>query len=193
MTIHLERALVVLSADECRGLLDRPQVGRVVYTDRALPAVQPVTYLILDDAIVFWTDPAGQLARAARDGVLAFEIDEVDPSTQTGWSVVVTGLPEHVTTSAELSRVRAMLRPWAPGRRDALIRIPLTVVSGRRIVPETRDLATDSASETALDSPLDAGADAAAYSRPRYASTTRGSSSSAEAAPSCAISPVSST
>ncbi len=125
---------MVLSAEECRALLERPQVGRVVFTDRALPAVQPVTYIVDDDAIVFWTNDDGELARAARDGVLAFEVDEVDPSTRTGWSVVVTGLPVHVTTQVDRSRVGLLLEPCAPGRRDVLIRIPLTVVAGRRIL-----------------------------------------------------------
>lgn len=185
MTNQLERSLVVLSADECRALLERPQVGRVVFTDRALPAVQPVTYIVHDDAIVFWADSDGELARAARDGVLAFEVDEIDQSTQTGWSVVVTGLPVHVTARVDRSRVRALLRPWAPGRRDMLIRIPLTVVTGRRILPGTGAVHADAAPEPRRDG--------APYSSPRYAATTRGSSSSAEAAPSWAISPVSST
>lgn len=125
---------MVLSAEECRALLERPQVGRVVFTDCALPAVQPVTYIVDDDAILFWTNDDGELARAALDGVLAFEVDEVDPSTRTGWSVVVTGLPVHVTAEVDRSRVEMLLEPSAPGRRDVLIRIPLTVVAGRRIL-----------------------------------------------------------
>ena len=39
-----ERALVALSRRECLALLRTEQVGRAVFTDRALPQILPVTY-----------------------------------------------------------------------------------------------------------------------------------------------------
>ena len=91
-----ERALVVLSQRECLALLRTEQVGRVVFTERALPAVVPITFAVLDDAIVLATRAGTRLARSARGGVLAFEADRLDPVTRTGWSVVVTGMAEYV-------------------------------------------------------------------------------------------------
>jgi uncharacterized protein len=127
-------SLELLSRSECVRLLTRTQVGRVVFTVAALPAVIPVTFAVLDDAVVMCTAPDGRLAAAADGGVLTFEIDEIDLSSRTGWSVVVTGLAELVTDSLTRSRIHGAVAPWAPGHLDVFIRLPLTVVTGRRIV-----------------------------------------------------------
>jgi hypothetical protein len=65
--------------------------------------------------------------------VLAFEADRLDPVTRTGWSVVVTGMAEYVVDPAEEARVRTVLDPWAPGGNNLVMRLPLTVMTGRRI------------------------------------------------------------
>jgi nitroimidazol reductase NimA-like FMN-containing flavoprotein (pyridoxamine 5'-phosphate oxidase superfamily) len=111
-------------------------VGRAVFTERALPAVLPVSYAVLGEELVLATSTGSRLARAARDGVLAFEVDRLDPATRTGWSVVVTGLPEPVVDPAEQARIHTVLDTWAPGRHDLLLRLPVTVVTGRRIEAE---------------------------------------------------------
>ena len=131
-----ERALVVLSQRECLALLRTEQVGRVVFTEKALPAVIPVTFAVLDDAIVLATRAGSRLARCARGGVLAFEADRLDPVTRTGWSVVVTGMAEYVTDPVDEARIRTVLDPWAPGGNNLVLRLPLTVITGRRIEAE---------------------------------------------------------
>ena len=128
-----ERALVVLSQRECLALLRTEQVGRVVFTEKALPAVIPVTFAVLDDAIVLATRAGSRLARSACGGVLAFEADRLDPVTRTGWSVVVTGMAEYVVDPADEARIRTVLDPWTPGGNNLVMRLPLTVMTGRRI------------------------------------------------------------
>lgn len=131
-----ERALVTLSRRECLDLLRGEEVGRVVFTERALPAIMPVSYAVLDGDVIMATSIGSRLARAARGSVLAFEVDHLDPATRTGWSVVVTGMPDYVVHPREQSRVLAVLNTWAPGRHDLLLRLPITVVTGRRIEAE---------------------------------------------------------
>ena len=131
-----ERSLVVLSRRECLTLLRAQRVGRVVFSERALPAVLPVSYAVLGENIVLATTSGSRLARAALGGVLAFEVDHLDPDTRTGWSVVVTGLARHVVEPVEQSRVLSVLDSWGPGRLDLLLRLPSTVVTGRRIEAE---------------------------------------------------------
>jgi len=133
-----ERALLVLSRRECLELLRTEQVGRVVFTEKALPAIVPVTFVVLDDGIVLATRPGSRLARCARGGVLAFEVDRLDPATRTGWSVVVTAVAEYVADPATEARVRTVLDPWAPGGNNLVLRLPLTVITGRRIEAEGR-------------------------------------------------------
>jgi uncharacterized protein len=131
-----ERALVALSRRECLDLLRGEEVGRVVFTERALPAIVPVSYALLHDDVILATGSGSRLAEAARGGVLAFEVDHLDPLTRTGWSVVVTGMPEYVVHPQEQARVLSVLDMWAPGRHDLLLRLPATVVTGRRIEAE---------------------------------------------------------
>lgn len=129
-----ERALVALTREECFELLRSAAVGRVVFSERALPAVVPVAFAVLGDAVVIRTDTAGRLATAARGGVLAFEIDDIDVRTHTGWSVVLTGVPEVITDPARRQAALDVLDPWLPRRTDVVIAIPSTLVTGRRIV-----------------------------------------------------------
>lgn len=131
-----ERALVVLSRRECLALLRGERVGRVVFSERAMPAVLPVSYAVLGEDVVLATSSGSRLAQAAFGGVLAFEVDHLDPDTRTGWSVVVTGLAVHVVEPVEQARVLCELDTWAPGRHDLILRLPSTVVTGRRIESE---------------------------------------------------------
>ena len=93
----------------------------------------PVTFAVHDDSIVMRTSAGTRLATAADHGVLAFEVDDVDPVTRTGWSVVVTGLAEIVTDSLQRAVIHGMVEPFAPGHNDVCVRLPLAVVTGRRV------------------------------------------------------------
>jgi uncharacterized protein len=131
--MRTERALMALPRRECVALLSGKQVGRAVFTERAMPAVVPVTFAVYDDAIVMCTAADTRLASAASRGVLAFQVDDIDQDTRSGWSVVVVGVAELVTDHVEQATIRSLLEPWAPGRNEVFIRLPLKVVTGRRI------------------------------------------------------------
>jgi nitroimidazol reductase NimA-like FMN-containing flavoprotein (pyridoxamine 5'-phosphate oxidase superfamily) len=133
MDLH-ERALLHITWRECVDLISDMAVGRVVFTERAMPAVLPVTFAVVGDAVVFSTGAGTRLAEQARRGVLCFQVDEVDVLTRTGWSVLVTGVPEIVTDETERAHVRELVQTWVPGRDDVFVRLPFTVVTGRRIV-----------------------------------------------------------
>jgi nitroimidazol reductase NimA-like FMN-containing flavoprotein (pyridoxamine 5'-phosphate oxidase superfamily) len=130
---HEVRSLEMLSHKDCLALLGLAHIGRAVFTVAALPAIVPVTFGVHDDAVVLCTSADSRLAVAANGSVLAFQVDELDPVSRTGWSVVVTGVAELVTDPAERVRLSGLVAPWAPGQRDVFIRLPFTVVTGRRI------------------------------------------------------------
>jgi len=134
--MQAERSLTALSYRDCVQLLAGEEVGRAVFTERALPAIVPVAFAVHDDAVVMCTAADTRLAAAATRGVLAFQADRIDPSTRSGWSVVVVGIAEVVDDAAEQARIRLLLHRWAPGRNEVFIRLPLKVVTGRRIVAE---------------------------------------------------------
>jgi nitroimidazol reductase NimA-like FMN-containing flavoprotein (pyridoxamine 5'-phosphate oxidase superfamily) len=128
-----ERSLETLSKRDAVALLSTVSVGRVVFTVGALPAIVPVSFAVHGDAIVMRTSPDSRLARAAPGGVLAFEVDDVDPKARTGWSVVVTGLASTVSDPPERAVIDGIVETFAPGHTDVCIRLPLTVVTGRRV------------------------------------------------------------
>jgi nitroimidazol reductase NimA-like FMN-containing flavoprotein (pyridoxamine 5'-phosphate oxidase superfamily) len=132
--MHAERSLTALSRRDCVELLTGQQVGRAVFTERAMPAVVPIAFAIHDDSVVMCTAAGTRLAAAATRGVLAFQVDDIDSGTRSGWSVVVVGLAELVDDPVEQARIRVVLQPWAPGHNDVFVRLPLKVVTGRRIV-----------------------------------------------------------
>ena len=130
------KPLATLSQAEAFALLGTQEVGRLVYTRRALPAVTPVNFVLHEGAIWIWTASASSMAQAVRGAVVAFEVDRLDGETRSGWSVVVLGVAELVMDQAEVERAGAFgPEPWIPGRKEHLIKIPLTRVTGRRIRP----------------------------------------------------------
>jgi nitroimidazol reductase NimA-like FMN-containing flavoprotein (pyridoxamine 5'-phosphate oxidase superfamily) len=130
------RSLEVLSFADAVCLLASAQVGRVVFIAAALPTVVPVTFAVHDGAVVLRTNVDTRLAAAAAGSVLSLQADDVDPAAQTGWSVLVSGLSELVDDPRERAVIRGLVDPWAPGQHEVYVRIPLTVVTGRRIAQD---------------------------------------------------------
>jgi nitroimidazol reductase NimA-like FMN-containing flavoprotein (pyridoxamine 5'-phosphate oxidase superfamily) len=133
----LDPQLRDLSPEECRTLLSTHGVGRVaVSASDGRPAIVPVNYEIIDDAIVFRTAPGSVTAAAAHKEV-AFEVDHVDDALSQGWSVLAVG-PASVVTDADTVRrltQHAHTTPWAGGKREMWVAIRPTSLTGRRITP----------------------------------------------------------
>lgn len=126
--------LRVLRRHECVELLRREHVGRIVYTECAMPAIQPVPFGVHRDVIVIRTDKGSKLSAAARNAVVAFEVDMISPDLRSGWSVAVLGHASELTDDAELAEVRALgLRLWSPVRLDYFLKIEMEIVSGRQL------------------------------------------------------------
>ncbi|MFF0360260.1 pyridoxamine 5'-phosphate oxidase family protein [Streptomyces fungicidicus] len=125
-----------LDPEECRALLSTHGVGRVAVTTAEGPAVVPVNYEVVDDAIVFRTVP-GALPAAAVGAEVAFEVDRVDEAMSRGWSVLAVGPARAVTEPGEARRLteRAHTTPWAGGERELWVSIRPARLTGRRITP----------------------------------------------------------
>ncbi len=130
--------LEVLSPSECLRLLGEVPIGRVVFTDQALPAVQPVNFVVDGDCVVLRTADGSKLAAAARNAIVAFEVDEIDVEDARGWSVTVVGHAEAVTDEAEVARLSSLPIPsWSPEESVHFIRIGMEIIQGRRLMPRT--------------------------------------------------------
>ena len=128
--------LVILSEEECLRLVgEHPvHVGRIAVVVEGYPLVLPVNYRLDHGTVVFRTSIGTKLDVAARGAPIGFEVDDLDPTWEEGWSVVIRGRGEEVTNPAELSRLQRLpLRPWGPGDRSRFVRIQPEHITGRRI------------------------------------------------------------
>ncbi|WP_051580633.1 pyridoxamine 5'-phosphate oxidase family protein [Pseudonocardia acaciae] len=103
----------ILTEHDCMALLRTASVGRLLFTEDALPAIRPVNFTVTDHRILV---PATEGSWAGRlDGVLvAFTADHINPDN-TGWSVLAHGT------------ARLVVDP------DRALRITIERVTGRRV------------------------------------------------------------
>ncbi len=127
----------VLDREQCLELLRQAPVGRLVFTEHALPAVRPVDFRWWrGDVVIRIADPA-TLAAASGNRVVAFEIDELDADSHRGWSVTVIGHVQVITEVPDLIELSGLFsRPWVGGRRDYFVLIRTEKVTGYRLLPE---------------------------------------------------------
>lgn len=124
----------MLSREESLALLASAPVGRIAFTTRALPAIQPVNFVLDGESVVFRTGVGSSLAAAARESIVAFEADAFDEPSETGWSVTIVGRCRWVEDPDELAYLATLpLDPWASDCRDHYVRISADLVSGRRL------------------------------------------------------------
>ena len=127
------RQLEELNRRQCLDLLSGVRVGRLVFTEDALPAVQPVNFRLWHDDVVFRVAGGPKLAAATDNQVVAFQADELDQDLRSGWSVTVVGHAEPVTDVDSLVELSGtFVEPWVEGRRDHFVRIRVEKMTGRR-------------------------------------------------------------
>ena len=127
--------LEILPMDDCLRRLASVPVGRVGFNADGEVVVLPVNHAVDGQDVVFRTVRGSKLSSAEEHGLVAFEADDYDPQTHTGWSVVISGHAEPVYEDAQIRRLtRLGLRPWAAAPdRPFWIRIRPTSVTGRQI------------------------------------------------------------
>jgi nitroimidazol reductase NimA-like FMN-containing flavoprotein (pyridoxamine 5'-phosphate oxidase superfamily) len=128
------RDLSSLSGEECRRLLGRRGVGRVVFMDTRGPVALPVNYVMDRDDIVFRTESASSILATSATGRVSFEVDEIDQRHRLGWSVLATGTVERIDDPADLRHVTMLgPTPWASGNRNRYLRLTVRAITGRRL------------------------------------------------------------
>jgi nitroimidazol reductase NimA-like FMN-containing flavoprotein (pyridoxamine 5'-phosphate oxidase superfamily) len=128
-----QRRRTELSRQEALRRLGSVAIGRVVFTSQAMPAIRPVNHLLDQGRIIFrgYRDAAITAAASRERGtVVAYEADDIDPATHTGWSVIVTGLASIVTDPGQAAHYQAILRPWAEGELSQIISVEPELVTG---------------------------------------------------------------
>lgn len=126
---------------EAMGLLATVDHGRVVFNDKALPAIRLVNHVVDDGRIIVRTRLAAKVSTAVRSGanagvVVAYEADRLDPERRAGWTVAVTGWATTITDPEQLERYGRLLHPWVNMTMDTMIAIQPEIITGIRIVDD---------------------------------------------------------
>lgn len=123
-----------LGLDECWQLLAEVPVGRLGVIYDSAPEIYPVNHKVDERTVVFRTDPGSKLHGLGRTPAVCFQVDGIDPASETGWSVLVKGRASEVTDPGELRHLETLdLRYWSLGEKAHWVRITPTEVTGRRI------------------------------------------------------------
>jgi len=135
-----------IGATECWQLLSSQPIGRVAVIVGHYPLVFPVNYTVDGQTILYRTGVGTKLDSIHRSNV-TFEVDEIDRTDRSGWSVMVKGVAQELSVERDhrvASRAEVGAEAtWAPGKRDHFIRIVADQITGRRIRPAELPPATD--------------------------------------------------
>jgi nitroimidazol reductase NimA-like FMN-containing flavoprotein (pyridoxamine 5'-phosphate oxidase superfamily) len=126
-----------LDEDVCRRMLAACTFGRVAFDDEVDGVtILPVNCVATDNgAVAFRCRHGSVLDRVAADGrAVAFQADDVDPSAESGWSVLVRGTASYLCDPDLIAGLAdTTVHPWAPGRRDRWVEIVPVRITGRII------------------------------------------------------------
>jgi nitroimidazol reductase NimA-like FMN-containing flavoprotein (pyridoxamine 5'-phosphate oxidase superfamily) len=131
------RQTLELTQAESWQLLGSVSLGRIVFTQHAMPAIRPVNHLIDDETIIIRSHLGSAITGRAADGdgaVVCYEADELDPVRHTGWSVIATGMARLIRDPAAITCYQQLLEPWVAGQMDYVITIKPRIITGIRLV-----------------------------------------------------------
>jgi len=135
-TTHEERFLEILDEAQCRRLLPTRAIGRLGFTEDALPAILPVAFTLQNGHVLIAVRHDSSVVNAVRRSVVAFQVDEYDPAARTGWSVTVVGPSRIITDPREVARLGGVpLSPPPPDPAWCYVTVLLGLVRGWRLAP----------------------------------------------------------
>lgn len=134
----LTHQLRPLPAARAMSLLASCSFGRLVLSERALPAIRLVDHVVAGDVLIIRTSLEAPI-RPEAGIVVAYQADDIDRQTRAGWSVVVVGLAELIVDADEILRHEQVLASWSSGDIDQLVRIRPHLITGQEHVPPAAD------------------------------------------------------
>jgi nitroimidazol reductase NimA-like FMN-containing flavoprotein (pyridoxamine 5'-phosphate oxidase superfamily) len=127
---------------QCWALLAKTRVGRLGVIVDGAAEIYPVNYIVdrgssLTPTLLFRTGPGTKLAGLAQHPRVSLEVDDLDTTDHTGWSILVKGYARQVRAmgdAEERDRIEQIqLDHWYAGPKRHAIRLVPTEVTGRRI------------------------------------------------------------
>jgi nitroimidazol reductase NimA-like FMN-containing flavoprotein (pyridoxamine 5'-phosphate oxidase superfamily) len=129
--------LEVLDLDECLARLAQVPVGRLGFRLDGELTILPVAHTVDGVDVCFRTAGDSKIQVAVDRDRVAFEVDQFDATTRTGWSVLVQGTATIVDDESDIRRLdQAARAPWVPPHPgpSTWVRIRTQSVTGRALV-----------------------------------------------------------
>jgi len=124
---------VILTEAECWAELAAHTVARLAVDIAGRPDIFPINYLVDDGTLVFRSGAGTKLAGAVLGEHVAVEIDGIDESDRSVWSVVVKGQAAEIARMEERFEAEDLpLYPWLTSDKPNFVRITPDLVTGRR-------------------------------------------------------------
>jgi uncharacterized protein len=125
--------LETLDDAECRRLLATAGVGRLGFTDRAMPAIVPVSFVLHENSLLIPAHRDSILRHALRGAVVALGVDSYRDVGGPGWSVTVVGPSRSLTDPRDVARLdRLTLFPPPVAATRCYITVQARLVRGWR-------------------------------------------------------------
>lgn len=122
-----------IARDRCLALLEAAEFGRLAFNNGDGPTIRPVNHRVMQETIIVRTTPDSPAAALSGHKV-AFEVDQIDASTHSGWSVVATGTATPITDIDEIvAASHPRRRPWAEGDRGQFLKVTIDEINGREL------------------------------------------------------------
>ena len=124
-----------LGRDECLALASTQSLGRLGVVVDGSPLVLPMGFVLDGETIVLQTNQGAKTLHAPLTSV-SFEVDHVDWEQGVGWSVLIQGIGEDISTAID-ERSEALrslaAHSWAPPPADRWLTIVPRTITGRRV------------------------------------------------------------
>jgi nitroimidazol reductase NimA-like FMN-containing flavoprotein (pyridoxamine 5'-phosphate oxidase superfamily) len=130
------RHLVDLNEAECWEQLQSRDLARIAWNTSTGPEILPVNYVTYDGSLWMRTTAHSSIAEQVDESPVAIEIDDLDPATHVGWSVVLRGRAQAVYHEADVPAEVTALRSWAAGVRPLWLQVKAEVITGKHLTED---------------------------------------------------------
>ena len=128
-------AIEELGRDECLALMSTQRLGRLGVVVDGVPLVLPMGFVLDGETVVLQTNQGTKALHSPLASV-SFEVDHVDWDEGVGWSVLIQGLGQDISTAIDerSEALRALAaHSWAPPPADRWLTIIPRTITGRRV------------------------------------------------------------
>jgi hypothetical protein len=122
----------IIGAEHSWHLLASTRVARIAFIDDGRPQLVVMNHLPHGRDVLFQTNDDSRLAQLTASGgslPVSIEVDSVSTDTESGWSVVASGLLSRTSADGKDN----LPKPWRARAVGVLLRLEIDSITGRHV------------------------------------------------------------